>query len=69
MQPPQADTVAVVVGDLTGDGKPEIVCPGYNATNLSVYQKQLYSWHNFDGCRFRSAIGCLLYQPACHDRP
>ncbi len=25
------------VGDLTGDGKPEIVCPGYNATNLPVY--------------------------------
>ncbi len=28
----------VVIGDLTGDGKPEIVCPGYNATNLSIYQ-------------------------------
>ncbi|HTH55047.1 MAG TPA: FG-GAP-like repeat-containing protein [Cyclobacteriaceae bacterium] len=28
----------VVIGDLTGDGKPEIVCPGYNAAVLSVYQ-------------------------------
>lgn len=28
----------VVIGDLTGDGKPEIVCPGYNAAVLSIYQ-------------------------------
>jgi gliding motility-associated-like protein len=28
----------IVIGDLTGDGKPEIVCPGYNAATLSIYQ-------------------------------
>ncbi len=28
----------IVIGDLTGDGKPEIVSPGYNATTLSIYQ-------------------------------
>lgn len=28
----------IVIGDLTGDGKPEIVCPGYNAATLSIYK-------------------------------
>ncbi len=28
----------IVIGDLTGDGKPEIVSPGYNAATLSIYQ-------------------------------
>ncbi|HCW07196.1 MAG TPA: hypothetical protein DGG95_07515 [Cytophagales bacterium] len=28
----------IAIGDLNGDGKPEIVCPGYNNAVLSIYQ-------------------------------
>jgi hypothetical protein len=28
----------IAIADLTGDGKPEIICPGYNAATISIYQ-------------------------------
>ena len=34
---PTSGLSQVVIGDLNGDGKPEIICPGYNAATISIY--------------------------------